>query len=171
MYLHHTVEYDPFIKRQVAWQPATLNTCGISCNARHPYIQGFLAHKKHSTPWDHHRALGIGLLQGPTGGKVLMSEVHLYFGLREMSRGQTKNLLVSFLSFQQPQRQRVIATPHERTKCVIVIPSLCFCMSNTLSLSQVSERGFLVEARSLKTDDMGKRFESLHPFLLRASEG
>jgi len=25
-------------------------------------IQGYLAHKKHPPPWDHHRSLGIGLL-------------------------------------------------------------------------------------------------------------
>lgn len=36
---------------------------------------------------------------------------------------------------------------------------------------EVSEKGFLVESRSLDTDDMGSYFESLHPFLLRASEG
>jgi len=29
-------------------------------------------------PQDHHRALGMALLQGPMGGGVLMSEVPLY---------------------------------------------------------------------------------------------
>ena len=30
--------------------------------------EGYLAHNKHPTPWDHHRSLEIGLLQGPAGG-------------------------------------------------------------------------------------------------------
>ena len=42
------------------------------------WLQGYLAHKKHPPPQDHHRFLGIGLLQGSTGGGVLMSEVPLY---------------------------------------------------------------------------------------------
>ena len=29
-------------------------------------IQGYLAHKKHPPPQDHHRSLGIGVLKGPT---------------------------------------------------------------------------------------------------------
>ena len=39
------------------------------------HVQGYLSNKKHPPPWDHHRSLGIGLLQCPTGGGVLMSEV------------------------------------------------------------------------------------------------
>ena len=27
-----------------------------------PHLQGYLAHKKHQPPWDHHRSLGVGLL-------------------------------------------------------------------------------------------------------------
>ena len=44
------------------------------CQARilkHVHVQGYLAHKKHPPPWDHHRSRGIGLLQGPTGGGFL----------------------------------------------------------------------------------------------------
>ena len=41
-------------------------------------IQGYLAHKKTPAPLDHHRALGIGLLQGPRGKRFIMSEVPLY---------------------------------------------------------------------------------------------
>ena len=44
-----------------------------------PYrIQGYLAHKKTPTPWDHHMTLGIVLLQGPRRGVFLISEVPLY---------------------------------------------------------------------------------------------
>ena len=42
-------------------------------------LQGYFAHKKQPLPQVHHRALSIGLLQGPTGGVFLMSEVPLYF--------------------------------------------------------------------------------------------
>ena len=34
--------------------------------------------KTRPTPWDHHRALGVGLLQGPRVGRFIMSEVPLY---------------------------------------------------------------------------------------------
>jgi len=44
------------------------------------WVQGYLAHKKRTPPWDYHRALGTGLLQGPRGGRFLMSEVPLYEG-------------------------------------------------------------------------------------------
>jgi len=40
-------------------------------------LQGYLAHKKHPFLQDYHRALGIGLLQGPMGVVFLMSEVPL----------------------------------------------------------------------------------------------
>jgi len=40
-------------------------------------IQGYLAHKKLPPPYDHRRALGIGLLQGPRRMPFLMSEVPL----------------------------------------------------------------------------------------------
>ena len=40
-------------------------------------LQGYLAHQKHPPPQNHHRSLGIGLLQGHTGGVFLMSEVPL----------------------------------------------------------------------------------------------
>ena len=40
-------------------------------------LQGYLAHKKHPPAWDHHRSLGIGLLSGPHGRELLMSEVPL----------------------------------------------------------------------------------------------
>jgi hypothetical protein len=40
--------------------------------------QGYLAHKKTPTPYDHHRALGIALLKGPMEGCFLVSEVPLY---------------------------------------------------------------------------------------------
>ena len=40
-------------------------------------LQGYLAHKKHAPPQDHRGSLGIGPLQGPMGGGVLMSEVPL----------------------------------------------------------------------------------------------
>ena len=40
-------------------------------------------------PQDHHKALGIGILQGPRVGRFLMSEVPLYetvnFGTKESS--------------------------------------------------------------------------------------
>ena len=41
-------------------------------------LQGRLTHKKPPPPLDHHRALGVGLLWGPTGGVFVMSEVPLY---------------------------------------------------------------------------------------------
>ena len=37
-------------------------------------VQGYLAHKKHPPPWDRHRFLGTGLLNGPMGKAVFMSE-------------------------------------------------------------------------------------------------
>ena len=40
-------------------------------------VQGYLAHKKHPSPEDHHRSLVVGLLYGPTGGLFLISEVPL----------------------------------------------------------------------------------------------
>jgi len=43
----------------------------------HDGLQGYLAHKKHPSPRDRHRSLGIGLLTGPTGGVFLMSKVPL----------------------------------------------------------------------------------------------
>ena len=43
-----------------------------------PEVQGYLAHQKPTPPRDHHRALGIGLLQGPRGGRFFLSEVPLY---------------------------------------------------------------------------------------------
>ena len=49
-------------------------------------LQGYFAHKEHPPPPDHHRSLGIGLLYGPEGGVLLMSEVPL-FGLCFGSRG------------------------------------------------------------------------------------
>jgi len=33
-------------------------------------LQGYFTHQKHQPPLDHHTSLGIGLLQGPTGGGV-----------------------------------------------------------------------------------------------------
>ena len=41
-------------------------------------MQGYLAHKKHQTPQDHYRSLGISLRQGPTGWVFVISEVSLY---------------------------------------------------------------------------------------------
>ena len=41
-------------------------------------VQGYFAHTKRPPPQDLHRALGIGLPQGPRGGQFLMSEVPLY---------------------------------------------------------------------------------------------
>ena len=38
-----------------------------------PTVQGYLAHKNLSPSWDHHRALGIGLLQGPRGGAFIFA--------------------------------------------------------------------------------------------------
>ena len=40
-------------------------------------LQGYLAHKKQCPPSDLPRALRIGLLQGPRGGRFLVSEVPL----------------------------------------------------------------------------------------------
>ena len=50
--------------------PTAAENPGASTSA-----QGYLAHKKLQTPQDHHRTLGVGLLQGPTGGRVLIIEV------------------------------------------------------------------------------------------------
>ena len=50
----------------------------MATRARTLQPQGHLAHKKHPLPLDHHRSLGIGLLQGPTRGVFLMSEVPMY---------------------------------------------------------------------------------------------
>ena len=41
-------------------------------------LQGHRTHEKHPPPWDHHKSLGIGLLQGPTGGVFHMSELPVY---------------------------------------------------------------------------------------------
>ena len=41
-------------------------------------IQGYLAHKKTPPPWDHLRALGIGLLKGPMWRRFLESELPLF---------------------------------------------------------------------------------------------
>ena len=41
-------------------------------------IQGYLADNKLPPPKDHHRALGIALLQGPRWGSFLMSAVLLH---------------------------------------------------------------------------------------------
>ena len=41
------------------------------------HVPLYLAHKKHLPPQDHHRSCDIGLLQGPTGGGGIMSEVPL----------------------------------------------------------------------------------------------
>jgi hypothetical protein len=35
-------------------------------------IQGYLAHEKNPTPYDHPRSLGICLLQGPKGSRFLV---------------------------------------------------------------------------------------------------
>ena len=43
-------------------------------------VQGYLAHKKHPPPQDHHRSLDRGRLYGPIGGVFLMSEVPLRRG-------------------------------------------------------------------------------------------
>ena len=40
-------------------------------------VQRYLAHKKPPPLQDHHRALGIYLLLGPKGARILMSEVTL----------------------------------------------------------------------------------------------
>ena len=40
-------------------------------------VQGYLDHEKHPTPYDHHRALGIGVLWGHRRGVFLMREVPL----------------------------------------------------------------------------------------------
>ena len=40
-------------------------------------LKGYLAHKKPPPPQDHHRPLGIVLLQGPRGLHFFMSEVPL----------------------------------------------------------------------------------------------
>ena len=42
--------------------------------------RGTLLIRKTHPPQDHHKSLGIGLLQGNTGGGVLMSEVPLLVG-------------------------------------------------------------------------------------------
>ena len=50
--------------------------------------------KKRPPPWDHRRALGIGLLQGPRGLRFLMSEVslqHLYHD-RGLAAKQGRNV-------------------------------------------------------------------------------
>ena len=39
------------------------------------WLQGYLAHEKRPPPWDHHMALGMVLLQAPTGGLFHISEV------------------------------------------------------------------------------------------------
>ena len=45
---------------------------------RYPHgVQGYLAHENLPPLYDHHRSLGTGLLQSPTGRGVLMSEVPL----------------------------------------------------------------------------------------------
>ena len=47
------------------------------------FAQGYRAHKKPPNPQDDSRALGIGLLQGPTAGFFLASEVPLYISVRK----------------------------------------------------------------------------------------
>ena len=48
-------------------------------------LQGYLASKTPPPPpWNHHRALGTGLLQGPRRRLFLMSEVPLYmYGIKK----------------------------------------------------------------------------------------
>ena len=46
---------------------------GGGVHGGHP-LQGYLAHRRQPSPLDHHRSLGKGLLEGPTGGGGLMSE-------------------------------------------------------------------------------------------------
>ena len=58
-------------------------------------VQGYLAHKKQPPPEDHHRSLGIGLLQGPTGGVFLMSEVPLQRLSRHLRESEIISLYVS----------------------------------------------------------------------------
>ena len=46
---------------------------------------------RNSNPlWDHHRALGVGLLQGPRGGRFLMSEVPWRGEWGEWSRARAR---------------------------------------------------------------------------------
>ena len=59
---------------------ANLRPRGLACRyllVKHHHLQGYLAHKKTPTPQDHQRTLGIALLQGPRGVRLIMSEVPL----------------------------------------------------------------------------------------------
>ena len=47
-------------------------------DGRRDDIQGYLAHQKLQPPQDHHRALGIGLLQGPRRKQFFMREEPAY---------------------------------------------------------------------------------------------
>jgi hypothetical protein len=57
-------------------------------------VQGYLAHKQHPPPQDHHTALGIVLLQGPTGEDFLMSEVPL-------PREEVSWTIIAYIPFNQ----------------------------------------------------------------------
>ncbi len=54
--------------------------CGVPHGPVTP-VQGYLAHKKLPSNYDHRRALGMVLLQGPKGGLFLMSEAPLQSSL------------------------------------------------------------------------------------------
>ena len=48
-------------------------------------LEEYLAHQEKQPPSDHHRPLGIGILQGPREGRFRMSEVPLYGALSRCS--------------------------------------------------------------------------------------
>ena len=50
---------------------------GAACGSA-PHYRGTPLIRKHPNPQEHHRAIGIGLMKGPTGRRFLRSELFLY---------------------------------------------------------------------------------------------
>jgi hypothetical protein len=88
--------------------------------SRRGLVQGNLANKKHPTPWDHHRTLGIGLLMGIRRGVFPMSETPLYRSSVNtpvsLSR-QSEPLMQSYLDNQSPSCKAIstIRAPHAKS--------------------------------------------------------
>ena len=57
--------------------PDAVSVWDFSWPVRTPPIQGYLAHRKHPPPYDHHRAIGMVLLKGLRGRHLLTSEIPL----------------------------------------------------------------------------------------------
>ena len=66
----------------------------------------YLAHKKTPTPWDHHRALRIGLLMGPRRRQFRMFEVPLSLGVTVRKKRQAAMLQRNILRLAEVPRSK-----------------------------------------------------------------